>query len=119
MVGLLSGYLPRLRNSPRRKWGDSRVSLSCVFSIDFFRDEFNIIVEAEDAGDEEEGLGNIDQQTVGHVVNHDDLIGHQCDAAHNEQHRTGVLRDFKARVFHSIWSFLNSASWHRQRPAED
>ena len=86
-----------------------------MFSIDFFRDEFNIIVEAEDAGDEEEGLGNIDQQTVGHVVNHDDLIGHQCDAAHNEQ----LLRDFKARVFHSIWSFLNSASWHRQRPAED
>ena len=28
------------------------MSLSCVFSIDFFRDEFNIIVEAEDAGDD-------------------------------------------------------------------
>ena len=82
MVGLLSGYLPRLRNSPRRKWDDSRVSLSCVFSIDFFRDEFNIIVEAEDAGDEQEGLGNIDQQTVGHVVNHaqggQSLCAHGC-----------------------------------------
>ena len=85
MVGLLSGYLPRLRNSPRRKWDDSRVSLSCVFSIDFFRDEFNIIVEAEDAGDEQEGLGNIDQQTVRHVVNHNDLIRHQRNAAHDEQ----------------------------------
>ena len=40
------------------------MSLSCVFSIDFSCDEFNIIVEAEDAGDEQEGLGDIDQQTV-------------------------------------------------------
>ena len=98
----MSEYLPRLRNSPRRKWGDSRVSLSCVFFIEFLRDKFNIIVEAEDAGDEQEGLGNIDQQTVRHVVNHDDLIRHQRNAAHDEQHRTGILRDFKARVFHSI-----------------
>ena len=102
MVGMLSGYLPRLRNSQSLKWDDSRVSLSCVFSIDFFRDEFNIIVEAEDAGDEQEGLGNIDQQTVRDVVNHNDLIRHQRNAAHDEQHRTGILRDFKARVFHSI-----------------
>ena len=83
------------------------MSLSCVFSIDFFRDEFNIIVEAEDAGDKQEGLGNIDQQTVRHVVNHNDLIRHQRNAAHDEQHRTGVLRDFKACVFHSIRSTLN------------
>ena len=78
------------------------MSLSCVFSIDFSCDEFYIIVEAEDAGDEQEGLGNIDQQSVRHVVNHDDLIRHQRNAAHDEQHRTGVLRDFKARVFHSV-----------------
>ena len=73
-----------------------------VFSIDFSCDEFNIVVEAEDAGDEQEGLGNIDQQTVRHIVNHDDLIGNQRDTAHDEQHRTGILRDFKACVFHSI-----------------
>ena len=72
-----------------------------MFSIDFLGDEFNIIVEAEDAGDEQEGLGDIDQQSVRHVVNHDDLIRNQRNAAHDEQHRTGVLRDFKARVFHS------------------
>ena len=42
--------------------------------IDFSCNEFNIIVEAEDAGDEQESLGNIDQQTVRHVVDHDDLI---------------------------------------------
>ena len=113
MVGMLSEYLPRLRNSPRRKWDDSRVSLSCVFSIEFLRDEFNIVVEAEDAGDEEEGLGNIDQQTVRHVVNHHDLIGYEGDAAHNEQHRTGVLRDFKSRVFHGI---VTTGSVHQHRP---
>ena len=78
------------------------MSLSCVFSIDFLCDEFYIIVEAEDAGDEQESLGDIDQQTVRHVVDHDDLIRNQRNAAHDEQHRTGVLRDFKARVFHSL-----------------
>ena len=78
------------------------MSLSCVFSIDFLCDEFYIIVEAEDAGDEQECLGDIDQQSVRHVVDHDDLIRNQRNAAHDEQHRTGVLRDFKARVFHSL-----------------
>ena len=39
-----------------------------MFSIDFPCDKFNIIVEAEDAGDEQEGLGDIDQQAVRHVV---------------------------------------------------
>ena len=73
-----------------------------MFSIDFLGDEFYIIVETEDAGDEQKGLGDIDQQAVRHVVNHDDLIRNQRNAAHDEQHRTGVLRDFKARVFHSV-----------------
>ena len=72
-----------------------------MFSIEFLGDEFDIIVEAEDAGDEQEGLGDIDQQPVGHVVDHDDLIRHQRNAAHDEQHRTGILRDFKSCVFHS------------------
>ena len=73
-----------------------------MFSIDFSCDEFYIIVEAEDAGDEEEGLGNIDQQAVRDVVDHDDLIRNQCNAAHDEQQGTGILRDFKACVFHSV-----------------
>ena len=82
----------------RCKW----ILLSLMFSIDFLGDKFYIIVEAEDAGDEQEGLGHIDQQTVGHVVDHDDLIRHQRNAAHDEQHRTGILRDFKAIfTFHS------------------
>ena len=81
------------------------MSLITVFSIDFSCNEFNIIVEAEDAGDEQEGLGDIDQQAVRHVVDHDDLISHQCNAAHDEQHRTGILRDFKVCVFHSTEFF--------------
>ena len=40
------------------------MSLIVVFPIDFSCDEFNIVVEAEDAGDEQEGLGDIDQQTA-------------------------------------------------------
>ena len=82
------------------------MSLIVVFSIDFLADEFYIVVEAEDAGDEQEGLGDIDQQTVGHIVDHDDLIGHQRNAAHDEQHRTGILRDFESRVFHRFVRFV-------------
>ena len=104
---MLSGYLPRFRNSASLKWAESWVSLF-VFFIDFSGDEFYIVVEAEDAGDEQEGLGDIDQQTVRHVVDHDDLIANQCNAAHDEQHRTGVLRDFKARVFHSTFVFKDN-----------
>ena len=33
----------------------------------------------------------------------DDLIGYECDAAHDEQHRTDVLRDFEAFVFHGCF----------------
>ena len=92
---------------------ESRVSLIVVFSIDFPCDEFNIVVEAEDAGDEQEGLGDIDQQAAGHIVDHDDLIGHQRNAAHDEQHRTGILREFKSRVFHSIRFGLHLTSYIR------
>jgi len=77
-----------------------------VFSIDFLGDKFYIIVEAEDAGDEQEGLGDIDQQAVRHIVDHDDLISHQRNAAHDEQHRTGILRDFESRIFHRFVRFV-------------
>ena len=73
-----------------------------MFSIDFTCDEFYIIVESEDRGDEQEGLGDIDQEAVRDVVDHDDLVSDQCNTAHDEQHRTGILREFKARVFHSV-----------------
>ena len=81
-----------------------------VFFIEFFTDKFKVIVEAEDAADEQESLGDVDEQTIRDVVDHHDLIRHQSDAADDEQHRTGILRDFKARVFHSI-----TAWWHRRQ----
>ena len=77
------------------------MSLITVFSIDFACYEFHIVVEAEDAGDEQEGLGDIDQQAVRHVADHNNLVGNQRNAAHDEQHGAGILRDFKACVFHS------------------
>ena len=102
------------------------MSLIVVFSIDFLGDEFYIVIESEDAGDEQEGLRDIDQQSAGHIVDHDDLIGHQRNAAHNEQHRTGILRDFESRVFHSCLEhefhesneFPTSLSRLRQRQGE-
>ena len=98
---MLSGYFWRLQNSNTVKWGDKRMSF-IGFSIDFLCDEFQIIVKSEDAADEQECLCDVHQQTVGNVVDDDDLIRHERNAAHNEQHRTGVLRDFKACVFHSF-----------------
>ena len=39
----------------------------------------------------------------------DHLIRHERDAAYDEQHRTGVLRDFKASVvFHGLRSFSHN-----------
>ena len=83
-----------------------------MFSIDFLGYEFNIIVEAEDAGDEQEGLGHVDQQTVRNVVDHNDLIRNQRNAAHDEQHRTGILRDFKSCVSIVIRLHLTSYICH-------
>ena len=65
-------------------------------------DDTDVLVEAEDGTGKEEGLGDVVEQTGGNVVDVDDLVGHERDAAHNEQYRTGVLRDFEAfGVFHS------------------
>ena len=63
-------------------------------------DESHILVEAEDGASQEERLGDVIEQSGDHIVNLDDLIGHKRDAAHDEQHRTTVLRDFEAFVLH-------------------
>ena len=73
-----------------------------VFMVVFLNDT-DVLVQSEDGTCQEERLGDIVEQTARHVVNRDHLISHQCDAAHDEQHRTGILRDFKAHVFHSIF----------------
>ena len=61
----------------------------------------NVLVEAEDGACQEERLGDVVEQAAGYIVDVNHLVGHECNAAHDEQHRTGVLRDFKACVFHS------------------
>ena len=66
----------------------------------FFYDS-DVLIEAEDGTGEEERLGDVVEQAAGHVVDVDHLVGHQRDAANDEQHRTSILRDFEARVFHS------------------
>ena len=64
-------------------------------------DDSDVLVEAEDGAGQEERLRHIIEQTRGHVADLDHLISHQRDTAHDEQHRTGVLRDFEAfLVFH-------------------
>ena len=61
----------------------------------------DILIESEDGASQKKGLGHVVEQPRGHVFNLDDLIRHERDTAHDEQHRTGVLRDFKAFVvFH-------------------
>ena len=69
-------------------------------------DDADVLVEAEDGTGKEERLGNVVEQTASHVVDVDHLVGHERDAAYDEQHGTGILRDFEARVFHGIRCFV-------------
>ena len=98
MEGMFCGYFRRLQNSFTEKCSESVMSL--MFFMVLFFDDSDILVEAEDGACEEERLCDIVEQSCGNVVNLDHLISHQCNAAHDEQHRTGVLRVFKVRVFH-------------------
>ena len=61
-----------------------------------------ILVESEYRAGQEKRLRHIVEQTACHVVDMDHLIGNECDTAHDEQHRTYVLRDFEAFVFHGL-----------------
>ena len=60
----------------------------------------DVLVESEDGACQQERLGYVVEQPGGHVIYLDDLVRHERDAAHDEQHCTGVTRDFKACVFH-------------------
>ena len=84
------------------------LSLVISFMVLSF-DDFHVLVEPEDGASEEERLGNVVEQSAGDVVDADHLICHQCYAAHDEQHGTGILRDFEVLVFHIIF-FLNTNS---------
>ena len=66
-------------------------------------DDSDVLVEAKDRASQQERLRHVVEQPARHVVDLDDLICHQRDTAHDEQHRTGVLRDFEAfLVFHGL-----------------
>ena len=84
--------------------------------MEILLDEFEILIQSEDRSCKQRRLRHIVEQPRGHVVDLNDLIRHQCDTAHDEQHRTGVLRDFEAFVFHGLrqcsmvnvqWSMFN------------
>ena len=80
------------------------MSLKFSFMVMLLNDS-NVLVEAEDRACQEERLRHVVEQAISHVVDVDDLIRHEGDAARDEQHRTGVLRDFETCVFHSIEFF--------------
>ena len=64
-------------------------------------DDFDVLVEPEDAARQEERLRDVIEQSGSDILDADHLVGYEGDAAHDEQHRTGILRDFESRVFHS------------------
>ena len=75
------------------------MSFTGVFMIVAFND-FDVLVEPEDAACQEERLRDIVEQAGGHIIDFDHLVSYEGDATHDEQHRTGVLRNLKACVFH-------------------
>jgi hypothetical protein len=62
--------------------------------------DFDVLVEPEDAASQQERLRDVIEQSDSHILDADHLVGYERDAAHDEQHRTGVLRDLKACVLH-------------------
>ena len=65
-------------------------------------DDFDVLVEPEDGASQEERLRHIVEQSRCDILDADHLISYQRDTAHNEQHRTSILRDFKPCVFHDF-----------------
>ena len=63
----------------------------------------DVLIQSEDRACQQERLRHIIQQPACHIIDLDHLIRHQRDTAHDEQYRTGVLRDLKAfLVFHGL-----------------
>ena len=78
--------------------------------MEMFVDDSDVLVEAEDRAGQQERLRDIIEQSRSYVVDMYYLVSYKCDTARNEQHRTGVLRDFEALVFHGIDVLHQSAS---------
>ena len=53
--------------------------------------DFDVLVEPEDAARQQERLRHVIEQSGGYVLDADHLVGYQRNAAQNEQHRTGIL----------------------------
>jgi hypothetical protein len=64
--------------------------------------DFDVLVEPEDGASQEERLRDIIEQSGCYVLDADHLISYERDAAHDKQHRAGILRDFESRVFHDF-----------------
>ena len=73
-----------------------------MFSIVVALDDFDVLVESEDGASQEERLRDIIEQSGSNILDADHLVGYERDAAHDKQHRTGILRDFESRVFHDF-----------------
>ncbi len=101
-VGLLHGYFCVLTNSSNVK-----CLLSLVFSIVVALNDFDVLVEPEDAASQQERLRHVIEQSAGDVLDADHLIGYERDTAHDEQHRTSILRDFESRVFRRCFQNTN------------
>ena len=71
-----------------------------MFSIIVALNDSDVLVESEDATCQEERLGNVVEQSGSDILYTNHLVSYEGDAAHDEQHRTNVLRDLKACVFH-------------------
>ena len=69
-------------------------------------DDTEILIQSEDAACQQERLRHVIEQSAGDVLDANHLVGYERDTAHDEQHRTGILRDFEAfLVFHGFLLF--------------
>ena len=62
--------------------------------------DFDVLVEPEDATCQEERLRHVIEQSGSHVLDADHLVGYQRDAAHDEQHRTSEVHSGTDPVVH-------------------
>ena len=80
----------------------------------------HILVEAEDRACQQERLRHVVEQPSRNIGDLDHLIRHECNAAHDEQHRTGILRDFEAIVvFHGIRRLEQTAASGTEEETDD
>ena len=69
-------------------------------------DDSDVLVESEDAASQQERLRHIIEQSGSNILDADHLIRYERDTAHDEQHRTSILRDFESfLVFHGFLLF--------------